>query len=1026
MSKTVLGLDLGPTSIGWALLEKENGKEKSIIGTGVRIFQEGVERSNKGEEISKNKERQEARSARRIKQRRRIRKELLLKRCVESGLLPANKNELEKLLEKDPYLIRAKALDKEVHLQELGRALFHLNQRRGFKSNRKSGKDSDSGKIQKGITELQGEIEKTKSRTLGEYLYKIEDSGKEKEENRLSDLLLGEIRIRNRYTLRAMYADEFHQIWESQKRFHPKTLTDELKAKIDDAIFYQRPLKPKDHLIGRCDLEPEESRCPKADWAAQQFRILKEVNNLIIVNRDGSELELTDSQRETIVSMLTISKQKAFSTIKKKFELLSNQTFNLEKGGRDKLLGNTIGYKLNSVFGAKSWAKMKDKDKSELRDLISNIEDPEELEAYLKDKWNLKEKDIESLINVDLPSGYMSFSKKAIEKINPLLAEGKNEFDAITEIYPKWQESKLSHYEKLPQPPDVRNPIVQRALTEVRKVINGLIRKYGRPDTIYVELARDVKGSIEDRKQASLDNWKRNTDNEKIFEILKDHLEDPRMKDVVKFKLWRDQEGQCAYSGKAIPMESLFMPDIEVDHILPYSRSLDDSYMNKVVCWVRANRDKGNRTPREWLESNEAKYEKMIQRVASFENMPKNKKRKFKQKEIMITKDKAGKIEVDTFIQRQLNDTRYISRQVATYLQSLFPIDEQKKRKTVQATRGQLTAELRRQWQLNQILNPLAANIKSRDDHRHHAVDAVVIACSTADHMRRLATIEKYKLVKKPLPAPWENFRGDVANSVNEIKVSFRVQRKIAGQLHEEMSYGHMYGDKFAYRVEIKSLTGRKISSIIDDKIKDIVKERCIEKGVDPDKLGSKIVPANVFPEEEPLRMKSGVKIKKVRIHTTIGENRHGFKDKDGKIFRYAKLGSNHHIEILKTENKKGKVKYNGVVISTLEATRRAKRKKPIIQRDHGLDKEFVFSLSVNECVMIKLEDGKYHLYRVQKITARKSSQSIQLRPHTYAGGAKDNMKAPLVFDKSPNSLMQMDAFKVNISPLGEVNLAND
>ena len=1019
MAKTVLGLDLGPTSIGWALLEKENGQEKSIIGTGVRIFQEGVERSNKGEEISKNHQRQLARSARRIKQRRRMRKELLLKRCVKSGLLPENKNDLEKLLQSDPYFLRSKALDEEISLLELGRALFHLNQRRGFKSNRKSGKDSDSGKIQKGITELQSKIEETNSRTLGEFLRQIEASGREKEETNLTDLLLGEIRIRNRYTLRSMYEDEFEKIWESQTRFHPKTLTKELKEKIFDAIFFQRPLKPKDHLIGRCDLEPEEPRCPRADWAAQHFRILKEVNNLKIINRDGSEQELTDSQRETIVSLLTVSKQKNFSVIKKKLEMLDSQAFNLEKGGRDKLLGNTVDAKLSSVFGAKSWRKMEDADKDELRDRITDIEDPEELEAYLEDKWELKEKDIESLINVDLPSGYMNFSQKALKKIIPLLQEGKNEFDAISELYPDWQEIKLSHSEKLPKPPDVRNPIVQRALTEVRKVVNGIVRKHGRPDTIYVELARDVKGSMQNRKDESLKMWKRNQDNEEIKALLKsDYLKDPRMSDVVKYKLWREQEGICVYSGKAIPMEKLFTPDIEVDHILPYSRSLDDSYFNKVVCWVKANRDKGNRTPREWLEGNQGKWEKLKQRAHSFENMPRNKRNKFNQKEIMITKDKAGKIEVDTFIQRQLNDTRYISRQVAAYLQSLFPIEEQKKRKVVQATRGQLTAELRWQWGLNRILNPLNLDIKSREDHRHHAVDAIVIACSTAEHMRRLATIEKYKLERKPLPAPWENFRGDVANAVNEIIVSFRVQRKIAGALHKETNYGPISGDKFVYRVGLTSLTGAMVEKIRDKQIKRLVIERCNEKGVDPKKINAK-----VFPDDEPLRMKSGVIIKKVRIEKTIGKSRIAFQDKDGKVFRYAELGSNHHIEILRTKDKKGKVKYDGVVVSTLEATRRAKNKNPIIQKDHGPKKEFVFSLSINESVMIKLDDGKHHPFRVQKMD---TSTLVVFRPNTYAGKVSNSDKWPKILRKYPNSLMEMDAFKVTISPVGEVSVVHD
>ena len=643
------------------------------------------------------------------------------------------------------------------------------------------------------------------------------------------------------------------------------------------------------------------------------------------------------------------------------------------------------------------------------------MEDPDLLRAMVSKKRDLPEANIEELIKADLPKGYLHLSRKAVEQLLPHLENGDDEFTSIQKVYPDRADQTFDFHELLPMPPDVRNPIVQRALVEVRKVVNAIIRKYGRPDRIRVELARDMKGSQEQRKQKSLDMWKRNQENEQTRKMLREehNIAYPSRDDIVKYHLWVEQEGICAYTTKPIPLNRLFSPDIEVDHVMPYSRSLDDSFINKVVCFTRANRDKGNQTPAEWMEGNPDKLERMYQAYSSFEKIPYFKKRNFKKKTV----------ELDNCISRQLNDTRYISTEVIRYLQCLFEPELQKKRKVVQATRGQLTAELRHHWGLNSILNPLSPDLKNREDHRHHAVDAVVIALSSNGHMQKLARAYKRYQENERLSLPWEGFRGDVAEVINKINVSFRVKRKVSGALHEETSYGHIEGDRFVYRVALSNLSGAMVKDVRDPVIRELVLKRCLEHGVDPDKVGSKKLPGIVFPADQPLCMKSGVQIKKVRIETILGKNRIGICDEAGKPFRYAKLGSNHHIEILRTKDAKGNDKYTGEVITTLEAARRIREKQPIIRRDHGPDAQFVMSLSINEGVMVKLEDGKHHLFRVQKMS---STGEIVFRPHTFAGQLSDRHGWPLILRKMTNSLMQMDAFKVNLSPLGEVSVAHD
>ena len=241
MGSYTLGLDIGSNSIGWALLKTEG--KSSIIDMGVRVFPEGVDRDTKGLEKSKNATRREARGARTTHQRRSKRKEQLVKTLQAIGFLPTDDTELRSLFHTtNPYGLRKKGLDEKLERYEFGRALYHINQRRGFKSNRKSGKASEDGVVIKGANSLQTEINAKGCRTIGEYF-----AGLNPEEQR----------IRKQYTFRSMYADEFDFLWAKQKEFYPDTLTEELRKKIrDEIIFFQRPLKPQNEKIGNCELEP--------------------------------------------------------------------------------------------------------------------------------------------------------------------------------------------------------------------------------------------------------------------------------------------------------------------------------------------------------------------------------------------------------------------------------------------------------------------------------------------------------------------------------------------------------------------------------------------------------------------------------------------------------------------------------------------------------------------------------------------------------------------------------------------------
>jgi CRISPR-associated endonuclease Csn1 len=987
MGSYTLGLDIGSNSIGWALLEE--GKS-SIVDMGVRVFPEGVDRDTKGLEKSKNATRREARGARKTHQRRSKRKDQLLTTLQSVGFLPTVDTELRSLFHTNPYALRKKGLDEKLERYELGRALYHINQRRGFKSNRKSGEASKDSVVIKGANSLQAEITAKGCRTIGEYF-----AGLNPEEQR----------IRKQYTFRSMYADEFDRLWAKQKEFYPETLTEELRNKIrDEIIFFQRPLKLQNEKIGNCQLEAGEKRCPRGDWYARRFRLLQDVNNLVIRNPNGSESKLTGDQRKMLLDEIGQKKELSYDKIRELLGLLETQRFNLEQDGKVKNLkgdGFIAAMRSKKVFGPTVWNEMAETEKIMLNDWLVGLED-DALKEKLASEYKLNEEQIEAVLKIELPQSYMSFSRKAIQKLLPFMEQ-----DAITSDAKEkagYNQNKMMDgktVEKLPLPPDLRNPIVQKALFEVRKVINAIVHEYGKPGKIKIEMAREVQGSSKQREEL---HWKQVENKERNEEVRQRLMQDmnilnPSRNDIIKYKLWEECGKVCPYTCKHISQTALFgeNPEFQIEHILPYDRSLDDSYMNKTLCEVHENiHVKKSQTPYEAYSHDTEKYEQILERVNKSQ-MPYPKKRKFWQKEI----------DLDQHIARELNDTRYICREVVKYLKQLGV--------NVRGTRGKITSELRHQWGLDGVFDEIGT--KRDDDHRRHAVDAVVVGVTENEHLRRLAK-SKYAVKNEAFNPPWPDFRVEVKENVKQINVSHRVQRKVSGALHKETNYGAT--DKeglYVFRKNLEDLTLPVVEDIVDPVVREIVKKRLEEKGVDLNGKDRK-PPKEVW--KEPLYMRTTksskrVPIKKVRVYN-VAENVIPMMDEQGQPYRYVEPGSNHHIEIFEYTDKKGKVKRDGKVITMFEAVQRNRRREPVLKKDYGDNQKFVCSLAINEMFMLELDGGAKELYRVQKIS---QNTQIFFQPHIFGGDLKN--RSPV--SKIPN---QLKGYKVTVDPLGRTYPAND
>ncbi len=411
MSK-ILGLDLGTNSIGWAVVDDEKNK---ILGMGSRIFPMGVSNLGEGDnEQSKNAARTEARSKRRQFYRKRIRKRILLSELSKSKMCPIdtklirdwnnnkilNDESLVSWFKKNPYLLRAKAVEEKIELDELGRIFYHMIQRRGFQSNSRSASKEDGaiydGKPKDGKIGILETREKISDTTLGSYLKELYPA-----EN--TSYSGGKERIRNRYTTRQMYIDEFETIWEKQKQYHNQ-LTDELKQLIggrkkdgfkeDGILFHQRPLRTQKHLIGKCTFEPTKTKCPISAIPFELFRAYQWVNT---VECNGKKL---NKEEKAILIDQLLSKEKiSFKALRKSIDKLDGY-YQFNYKDEDIIYGShTISNLSHKKFFGKDWFNKLNKEQEDIWHVLFSFEDIDKLKEYAKINWGFTKEQAEILAN---------------------------------------------------------------------------------------------------------------------------------------------------------------------------------------------------------------------------------------------------------------------------------------------------------------------------------------------------------------------------------------------------------------------------------------------------------------------------------------------------------------------------------------------------------------------------------------------------------------------------------------------------
>lgn len=341
-----LALDLGSTSLGWAMvrLNAANPPEPiAVIKAGVRIFSDG---RNPKDGSSLAVTRREARAMRRRRDRLLKRKARMTASLIAHGFFPADDAERKALVTLNPYALRAKGLDEALTPAEFARALFHINQRRGFKSNRKTDKkDNDSGALKVAISKLREAMKTEGCRSVGEWLHKRDFAGETVRARYRQTKVTkddGKTRIDKSYDLyidRAMIEVEFDALWAKQAELNTTLFTSNARDDLKDVLLHQRPLKPV--KPGRCTLLPDEERAPLALPSTQRFRMYQEVNNLRILREGLKEEPLTLKQRDDLIAALEGNSKRTFTQIKKLLGVGGAVQFNFEDPKRQELKGNT-------------------------------------------------------------------------------------------------------------------------------------------------------------------------------------------------------------------------------------------------------------------------------------------------------------------------------------------------------------------------------------------------------------------------------------------------------------------------------------------------------------------------------------------------------------------------------------------------------------------------------------------------------------------------------------------------------------
>lgn len=849
----VLGVDIGMASIGFALLNYDlDTKTGFIEKMGVHLFDK-AEQPKTGASLAL--ARRTARQARKTI-RRRVGRLKALRRLFESHNLEfipadntithtfeeqnrANQQAVRFLSELAPWELRSQALQRKLEKKELARVLYHIAKHRGFKSTKKgetSDEKSESSKMLGAASQNRAAFLEAGYPTIGAYLYSERLEKGQKVRNRNGEYI--------NTILRSLNEDEARLILKIQRENFSQTwITEKFIEEYCSIAFSQKPLKSVEDMVGDCTLEKLKGnsapRAPRFSRSAELFVLWEKINHLRIIRANGQPDILTPEERRKVYEKAHSQKTIEYSHIRKCCNMAADDVFNmlsytaLKKKKKSKnsavaltktpemleswdaIVTQTEKTKFVELGGYYALKKILGEDLEgeqvllwdEVAKILSFEQDVEAMADKLyarQEALKLSDEQILELIKIHDFKGTVNLSCQAIQALLPFLKEGKTYDKAVLEAGYQIKIEKKGT--KLPPFEMTNNPVVNRALSQVRKVINAILREYGLPDKIHVELAREMTRTFDDRKKIENEQKANRALNEEIkIKIAEDF---GGFVPPLKYKLWLEQQRLCLYSGLPISPEELKdETQTQIDHALPYARSFNNSYFNKVLVKTGENQHKGDRTVWEYFEKRKSpeEWDRLVHAVKYLPSQKRNN----------ILNQSFDRHEED-WKDRHLNDTRWITRAVKTHIEQHLNLPgEPGKKQTVLAVNGSVTHYLRVQWGLE----------KDREESsKHHAQDAAVIAAATPDIIHMVANYNKYlrKAKGEPVrtPLPWDSFRRDIKQELDNIFVSRMPRRSVSGEIaspNPSRVIIHPESGKqiVIERVSLESLNEKKLEQLI-------------------------------------------------------------------------------------------------------------------------------------------------------------------------------------------------------------------
>lgn len=742
-----IGLDLGIASIGYSVLATdENGVPFKILQMNSVIFPR-AEQPKTGASLAA--PRRDKRGLRRRNRRTNFRKHRTKRLFINEGIL--SEKQIENIY-KDPkfersiYELRVAGLDRLLTNEELFRVLYYFVTHRGFKSNRKFELDPSDpadkkqmGLLLNSIEEIKKDLAEKNYRTVGE-LYLNDAKYAEHKRNKAyvdgylgtpsRDLLYAEIEklfAAQKSLGNSVITAHFEQVYLSG--YTDKNGQEHAGIFMTQRDFDEGPgagpyagdqiLK----MIGRCTFEPNENRAAKATATFEYFNLLQKVNSLQYREMVGGDFKpLTGEQRDLLIQAAYQRQALKYTQVRKLLKLNDEASFNLLTYSAKEDKVKTEGTKFIAMNAYHKLVKVLPEELMANTTLLDHIgfaltaySSDKRRRRYFEEELKLPEAIIEKLLGLNF-SKFGHLSLKAMQNIIPYLEMGQVYSEAAENAGYDFKSKQINFDE------DITNPVVRRTVYKTIKVVKQIIRRYGKPDSINIELARELGKTLEKRKEITKQQEEGRQRNEKVAEKLRELGLNVNGENIIRYKLFEEQNEFDPYTGQKIKLTQAFTGSYDIDHIIPYSISFDDSYGNKVLTSSAANREKGNRIPLDYLAD-------QPDRIAKLEAIATNSIHNPRKRDKLL-KRQLSKDEVSGWKKRNINDTRYISKVLYNYFRNEIEFSETlDKKQRVLALNGEVTSKIRGRWRIRKV---------RENGDVHHAVDAVVIGAISPTFIRKV------------------------------------------------------------------------------------------------------------------------------------------------------------------------------------------------------------------------------------------------------------------------------------------------